>query len=146
MPNPQHQTDTVYLNYYDGAYGPTIRIDANSAGGIRFVKKLIFELALSAKSEVKLHQEEDIVVDGNIELVLSAIPSDKEQRKALFRLKREPETTKFLWARTPAGWAESAAQLDGLINSQKPGHQYLTDEQVDDALVIIAMREIKGGG
>ena len=128
------------LDYYAGAYGPTIRFDCISLDDLRVLREVFRRLALGESREVLLHRLEGLSVSNLEELTLALV--DVEARVSLRRLNRGS----FLWVNTMDGWGRCCGLLDGLIEPNEPGHQYLTDEGVDDALVEVCLYERAGMG
>jgi hypothetical protein len=130
----------VIVDYYRGAYGPTIRIDTQTIQQLLKVKDAFLKLVEERCTEVNFHQLESIYMIGIRELVLQV--TSKEQAQGLKLVRAEAEGTKFVWSRSKEGWRRSCVDLiDGLLEANRPGHQYLTNEGVDDALVELAFLE-----
>jgi hypothetical protein len=47
----------------------------------------------------------------------------------------------FRWRQSKDGWRQCAYLVKGLLQGSGRGHQYLTTEGVDDALIELAYRE-----
>lgn len=47
----------------------------------------------------------------------------------------------FTWTRTNEGWNYLAELLEDLVNSDEPGHQYLTRYPDEDAIVVVSKGE-----
>lgn len=123
------------LDYYEGAYGPTIRFDSNSLDDMEELKAVLGRLAASEAREVALHHLGCLSVCNLEALILSLV--EVEPEVALRRVGRR----RFLWVNSREGWARSCGLIDGLIQANKPGHQYLTNEGIDDALVEVCLLE-----
>ena len=72
--------------------------------------------------------------------VLSGKPT-----KALARVGEGSNGHAFTWGNTSEDWEECVAKVDGLLEQNRPGHQYLTREDLDDALVEVCYREERFG-
>jgi hypothetical protein len=57
------------------------------------------------------------------------------------RLRSETKTASFVWHLTPEGWNHCADLIEGLRTHGPGAHQYLTDEELDDALIEVAFAE-----
>jgi hypothetical protein len=128
------------ISFYDGAYGPTIRIEAHSVEIIEQIRSIFLELASAGTREVELHKVEGVRTEGVKEFVLKFVPGEGEPRRTLKLVHTGSEGSVFCWSKSSEGWVECAELLDGILH-QHPGHQYLTDEAIDDALVVVAFME-----
>lgn len=70
-------------------------------------------------------------------LILRRVPDVKALEKKLTLV----SNASFEWAMTSREWEKAAGLVDGLLENNKPGNQYLTQEGVDDALVELAFME-----
>lgn len=123
------------LDYYEGAYGPTIRFDSNSLDDLEALRETFRRLASGEACEVALHGMGGLSVSNLEALTLALV--DVDPKVALRRLNRGL----FLWVNTREGWTRCCSLIDGLIQFNKPGHQYLTNEGLDDALVEVCLYE-----
>jgi len=117
-------SSSILIDYYNGAYGPTIRIDVRSDKDLFKFKELIFSLANAEKNEIMLGEISSIKLSGmkNFNLILDK----KEKSKKLELVNGE-----FIWSLHRDGWQLCLDWIEGIV---EPGHQYLTEEGVDDAL------------
>jgi hypothetical protein len=141
MTNDNSGNRGVLISYYKGAYGPTIRVDTRSIDDIAQIKNVFLDLAAAKVYEVKFHEIRSWKITDIEAFVLRLLPEGKEHKKTLKLVQTSSEGLVFHWSRSPEGWMECAELLDGILNHQRPGHQYLTDEAVDDALVEVAFLE-----
>lgn len=137
-----NKKNNILIDYYEGAYGPTIRIDTQSVEAALQVKNIFMELALAQVSEINFHNVENVKVTGLKALILRLVVEGKEHRKTLKLIELISEGPVFHWSRSSEGWEDCVGLLNGMLkNSSHPSHQYLTDEDVDDALVEIIFLE-----
>ncbi len=127
----------VQLDFYGGAYGPTLRIDIPSRKLLESLKAVFQNLAEGKAIQTDLTKM-DFVRPGNVsrlELVFL------EQTKKLARSKALSlhRGTEFVWTNSPDGWQRCLDLLCGF--GKQPGHQYLTAEGIDDALIEVAFLE-----
>jgi len=130
----------IALDLYDGAYGPTLRIDIPSRELLESLKRVFRSLAQSKASLVHLAKV-DFVRGGNVatlDLVLNE-QSKKSRAKTLHLEDGSPGAAKFVWKQPADRWLDCFDLLDGF--GEQPGHQYLTSERIDDALVEAAYLE-----
>ena len=127
----------VTLDFYDGAYGATLRIDIPSRELLEALKGVFQSLAQKKHHEVELAKA-DFVHAGNVtalDLELEEHPKTQGRSKTLHL----EHGMKFVWNNTAAGWQYCSDLLDGF--GEQPGHQYLTTEGIDDALIEAAFLE-----
>lgn len=123
------------LDCYAGAYGLTIRFDFMSLGDLRRLRETFRRLSTGEDSEVDLHSFRGLMVSNLKALTLVLVPVEPDM--SLRRL----DGNAFLWANTRQGWRRCCGLIDGLLKLDKPGHQYLTNEDTDEALVEVCLYE-----
>ena len=133
--------DRIVIDYYQGAYGPTIRIDIQTMENLVKLKNIFLQLAESKKEAMDLVRLESVTATGINQFILKTVPPNQEQEKKLRREKDNTNNVAFYWSMSWRGWQRCAGLIDGLIESQGAGHQYLTEEGVDDAIVEVAFME-----
>ena len=129
----------MILAYYEGAYGPTIRLDTQALEELRAVRRLFGSLAAGEAVDDDLCAALDCRADAIHSLTVRSAP--EPAAKALELRGRGWQGPMFSWTNAPGEWLECAEKVDALISSGSPGHQYLTDEGLDDALVELCYRE-----
>lgn len=129
----------IRVFFYAGAYGPTLRVCIDSAGQLERVKRMFSRFADARLAE----GEFAALVNGaryeqlsswKIELVQRGLP-----RKSLVKVSAASTAPAFVWSLTPDGCRLCVELMDAF--GTRPGHQYLTTEGVDDALVEVAYLE-----
>lgn len=133
--------DSIVIDYYQGAYGPTIRIDIQTMENLVKVKNIFRQLAELKKETIDLARVESVNATGLKQLILKVVPPNQEIEKKLKLEEGSAGNIAFSWTMPSTGWRRCAGLIDGLIESGHPGHQYLTEEGLDDALVEIAFAE-----
>lgn len=141
MVNEDNSGTSILIDYYHGAYGPTIRIDVRSLENLLKIKHTFLMLAQAKMSEVNFHQVGAVEMTGMESLNLKLISGKTLREKTLVLVNTTVYGPVFEWSRCSAGWIKCSGLIDGLINLNSPGHQYLTDEAVDDALIEVAFQE-----
>jgi hypothetical protein len=130
----------IPIDFYKGAYGPTIRIDAQTADALKVVLDIFKALAGGATTEVLLTSGPSFRLSGH-DFVRLRLEDDGRTTKCLRRVRVHSGTgVGFEWTCDRDGWTRCVA-LVGRLFQHNPGHQYLTDEGKDDALVELAYRE-----
>jgi hypothetical protein len=132
-------TRQLLLAYYVGAYGPTIRIDAQSLEDLVAVGQLFRRLASDAVQEADFGQALGCRLDSIGSLMVRSVKSRLSKALELqYYTEGQPV---FGWSNTGEEWLEQAERVDVLAAADSPGHQYLTCEGVDDAVVELCFRE-----
>jgi hypothetical protein len=132
-------TRQLLLAYYVGAYGPTIRIDSQSLEDLAAVGQLFRRLASGAVQEADFGQGLGCRLDSIAALMVRSVKT--RLSKALELRYYTSGQPVFAWSNTVEEWLEQAERVDVLAVADAPGHQYLTREGVDDALVEVCFRE-----
>jgi hypothetical protein len=127
----------IVIDYYDGAYGPTIRFDLKSKDDALVLKALFQQLTTHAVSRLSLGEIDGIRVKGVSEFVMCVAPEESEKSLIL----RTGTMPRVEWVHSVSGWQRCEALVQSLIDFEKPAHQYLTKEGVDDALVEVGLNE-----
>ena len=129
----------LLIDFYHGAYGPTIRIGVLNLESARELWKIFKALAQGDLREVKLEKMPQTTVVGLRSFVLELIPDEAEDEKKLsLSNDREPSVR---WKGSDEGWAVCAGLVEFFVENDLSGHQYLTEEGVDDALVEVSYKE-----
>src|SRR4026209_1265738 len=123
------------MDCYIGAYGVTIRFDAESLDGLRTLGEAFRRLSTGETGEVALHRLEGLRVFNLEALTISVVDVEPDISLRLLNGRT------YLWVNTREGWERFYELVDGLIEFNRPGHQYLTNEGIDDALVEVCLYE-----
>jgi hypothetical protein len=130
----------LLVAYYDGAYGPTLRLATASRGDLVVLHALFLRLAQAAAPiEVDFVGTVPCQRDDIASLILRSVirrPVKALELRALSSAGRS-----FVWSNVTDDWLECAEKLDPFLVDDAPGHQYLTIEGVDDALVEFCYKE-----
>ena len=141
MVNKQYNGSDFLINFYEGAYGPTIRMDISSKESVEQLKNIFLDLATARANEVRLFEVVSAKVVGIKSLVLSLVTKQEEGVLSLTEITDEGPI--FHWLGSSEDWLECAELLDGILKQLQPGHQYLTNEETDDAILVVAFQEIR---
>ena len=132
----------VRLAFYASADGPRIMMFGPMQTELESLRKSFCELS---KGESELHLDSlPFIHSVGVRLRLRSLGEpftvkDGDARQGLRRQRSEKES--FVWSRTNEGWEYLAELLDGLIQSQNSGHQYLTRFPDEDAIVVVSKGE-----
>ena len=122
-------------DFADGAYGPTILLELKSPGAVSWFHTLLSDLAKAPPGTLVRLDELPRVAIGAAVLELNLIVSEHRSDR---RLVRTPSGV-FNWACTPDEWRDASDLVEPLLH--QAGHQYLTSEVADDALVEVSYGE-----
>lgn len=117
--------------YGNGAYGPTIMLQLVSEESVVWLRSLFFRLIQAAIS-IELAEEPCVDLYQIRRLSMRCGSPDRHLVRS--------GTDAFDWIGDSAYWEDCAALMEPFISGQS-GHQYLTSEAVDDALVQVSYRE-----
>jgi hypothetical protein len=127
------------LSYYQGAYGPTIRIDTQTIENLIAVKLVFDSLArYEPLREIELVDALGAQEDSLKGFFLSVAP--EAERAGLFSLATGRDRQTFRWINPPEFWLRCSSLVEALIESNESGHQYLSSEG-DDVNIEIAYAE-----
>jgi hypothetical protein len=132
-------TAQLVLAYYLDSYGPTIRIDAQRWEDLAAVGRLFRRLASGETSEEDVGVALGCRLDSLHSLV--AMREEGRKKKDLTLQKVVAGLPAFRWSQSGDDWLDHAERVDVMLDSDSPGHQYLTHEGVDDALVVVSFLE-----
>ena len=127
------------VDYYSGAYGPTIHIALNSIEQVATLYGILRSLAKGDSTEVDLQALPEIRLSGLRQFFLNANCGDDAASKSLTVVTDNAPVAR--WCQSRDGWQRSAGLVEAFLDDDRPGHQYLTREGVDDAIVEVAYKE-----
>lgn len=133
------KNDHVAVDLYDGAYGPTLRIDTQTAAALVVVRDLLRGLSEGAAARYDLAEDARFALTGvaSVELTVAA----GARRVGLRKSSAGRGLPSIRWNLDSEGWRSCVGLVGGLLEASRPGHQYLTTEGEDDVLVELAFRE-----
>lgn len=135
---PHDDVRTILIEYYAGAYGPTLRVDIKHAEGLARFSGLFLRLASSEVRRAGIRQIGQVKLVGLEDIEMRLWPHPTEPRKFVEIVQGEGGDPAFRWTRYSEGWKEWAEMIEAL---NQPGHQYLTGKNQDDAIVEISFME-----
>ncbi len=134
----------VLLTSYEGAYGPTLslRIAIQRRNDLTAIARLFERLVSSGDlGEVAFCSVVQCVTDKCAALSLRTVVAPPPKPKALELLYLSGEEPAYLWSNTADRWSDCAEMVATLVEHDSPGHQYLTEEGLDDALIELSYLE-----
>lgn len=133
------QTNTPLLvDYYPGAYGPTIHVALKSHEHLTRLLR-IFQPLAESETEVNLHALPEVQLSNLQQFELSSTPGDDTAPKSLTLV--TGNGGKARWTQSQNAWARTIRLVEIFMKDNTSGHQYLTKEGIDDAIVEVAYRE-----
>ena len=139
------------IDHFEGAYGPTIWLDVDSAGDLTSLLRIFQNLARGDVREVELCTALGARAANLGGLQLRFEPGTRLPRKRLVKTRgRErtsppgPRLASFVWSNSASGWKRCAKIVAGLLKRDHPDRRDLTEEGVDDALVDLSFRATSG--
>jgi len=133
------KTPAILVDFYHGAYGPTIRIVLTTRQQLQVFLDTLRTLASSEGVIIALEQLPNFVLSGIRSFVFQTVPSTPELPKHLTVL--GGQNPSVIWKQTHTDWKRAADLIEVFTTSDESGHHYLTDEGIDDALVEVAYKE-----
>src|SRR5438105_14403153 len=98
MKSTPNHTDLILIDYYIGAYGPTLRIDVHSSEALYEFKRLFLLLANGNEKEIDIGQLEIIKTSGLHLLILKSILDSQPIEKNLVIIKHEFQAIDLVWS------------------------------------------------
>lgn len=127
------------LEYFAGAYGPTLAIVPDDLPDLLAVQRLFARLAAGDLRTVDFLQSLHCRSESVGALIVRVVERDSPPAIVAHASSRlGPE---FWWSGTHQLWQDCVDLCEGLITSESPGHQYLTRQGVDGVLVELNFRE-----
>lgn len=122
----------------DSAYGPTILLKLRSPEAAAYLRTILDRLvAEGLGASLRLEEDPRVSLGAALWSLELRVVADPEPR----RLWKQDEGG-FTWAGTPEEWQTTSLLIEPLIDQS--GHQYLTSEVDDDALVEVSQGEAHG--
>jgi hypothetical protein len=117
-----------------GAYGPTLRLELHGRDAVAWLRDRFLLMRNTVTPEILTDRPEVSIRDQvTLELVLAGAKQEK-------RLVRVHEEKRLRWMCTADEWLTNALLLDPFLRGRS-GHQYLTNEGIDDVLVEVSFGE-----
>ena len=133
--------DKILVDYSIGAYGPTLSFIVNSEDILQYLYGLFKGLSRFDYNEISLSENDSFVLSNMQDLILKTLTKKKPYEKNLSEIKGENVSCKYIWALDTEGWYDCLGLMEGLMQGSGKGHQYLTSEDFDDALVVVSYNE-----
>lgn len=124
-------------DYYDGAYGPTIILIASSPNACVWLQDVFRELAHGGANRMLTTEPKMRFTN------LTALKLVNRTNGLRVMLRRDDDTTSgksFVWSATVEGWLYLAELIQPLADGVA-GHQYLTEDEDDVAVVELSSGE-----
>jgi hypothetical protein len=129
----------IVVAYYQGAYGATILIDTTSRHELLTIRSMFLNLAQGKIDLVNLVNTPGVTSMGLDALILRRVNSGEQGDKSLELKNKKSKRIEFLWSLPSVEWWARVNLTDGFTDA--PGHHYLTDEGIDDAIVLLQFKQ-----
>lgn len=131
-------------DFYPGSYGPTILLEAQSLLGVDWFLRVLVKLSRHEEASFDLASMPELRINGVDELKIETVPVQPD-----IPLTRTAGSgyndASFSWRQDTLRWAHASMLIEPLLKG-RPGHQYLTNEGRDAALVEFSHGEDLGVG
>ncbi len=128
--------EIIHGDFYAGAYGPTILLEAQELLGVDWFLRKLVELSRDEEAAFDLASMPEMSITGVSELKVETVEVQPEV--ALTRT-----GDRFCWRQDTLRWAHASMLIEPLLKGG-PGHQYLTREGTDAALIEFSFNENLG--
>ena len=119
----------------DGAYGPTILLQLTSLEGVELLMATFETLSSgTGEREVRLEECPRVSLSASIMTLRMRVVESRFNRRLV-----KDGARGFLWSCTPDEWEEAMLLVQPLLT--QAGHQYLTSEIEDEALIEVSRGE-----
>lgn len=118
--------------------GMIILISTESLEMLALIKNVFEEMSRGKYKKFQFQEIKNTRLSGVKALTLRLIDGDKEPWKTLERTTDFSQPPEYIWSKTSEGWEENALLVDGILNKKRLGHQYFTETNIDDAVIVIA--------
>ena len=135
MTTAQFKSNIILLDYYDGANGPTFRIDVMAPERLEQLKSTFVDLRDGTRQQVDLLRFERLKIPSKIKQVILSLDLSKGRIRNSLHVMKSGDGFSFEWSGNSGHWDICAGLIDGLLISESPGHLYLSNEAIDDAII-----------
>ena len=135
MRETSRQPPLLEGDFYEGAYGPSILLVLTSREAVQWLRTIFDDLARASVGAVTR-------LDSQPGVELGAALTALELRRVEHTPDRhlvQARDGSFTWSCTADEWRTASLMLEPLLD--RPGHQYLTSETHDDAIVEVSYGE-----
>ena len=125
------------LDYYEGAYGPTLRFYAREPALLHSLREVFLALAEGKAHEFHLNDMQFVRPLSSVGALVLRIASNEEISGEYLRIESRPsQGVSVFWSGPTEYWQRCVGLIEGMINfAPKPCHQYFNEEVADDALI-----------
>jgi hypothetical protein len=128
-------------DYYKGSYGPTVILTALSLKGVELMHGVFARLADSKGVTVDLTEIPGVAIQSVSRLMLIQV-AERPDVALRLRSHERSDNVEIEWRQNVENWRRTAALLEPFLIG-RTGHQYLTEENRDAALVEFSFGESK---
>ncbi len=140
----ENNTTLIFGAFYPGAYGPTIVLEAQGLLGVDWFLRKLVELSRDEQAAFDLASMPELRIEGVDELKVETVAVQPEIPLTRTAGSGDDDAG-FLWQQDTLRWAYASMLIEPLLKG-RPGHQYLTNEERDAALIEFSHGEDLGVG
>ena len=129
----------ILVSFYAGAFGPTLRIDMQTREHVALMTGIFTKLMEEPDRSTVLVVDGLWTFEGLSAIKLVSVPGSAPIGRAV--AVQSPHGTRIEWRASSDGWLQCLGLLEGLTDTDEPGHQYLTEEIKGQVLVVLAFHE-----
>jgi hypothetical protein len=131
-------TSETIIDFYEGAYGHTIRIDVHSKSWLIKFRQSIARLSNNDTENIDISTMEDVQVLGVSSFNLSK--TVKPVSPSIYSRIDQEGSISIFWLQDNQELITLTRLINSLIDYDKPGHQYLTNNE-KELIVELAYKE-----
>jgi hypothetical protein len=138
MAGMSQQPPLLEGDFYEGAYGPSILLVLTSREAVAWLRTMFDDLASAGVGTVvRLDNQQRVEIGA----ALTALRLRRVEHTPDRHLVQAPDGS-FTWSCTADEWHTASLMLEPLL--EQSGHQYLTSETADDAIIEVSYGENHG--
>ena len=122
------ETKTTIIDFYQGSYGPTIRIDVQDIEWLKLLKKSFAQLTSKNISELDLLSLNGVEKD---EINGFKIAIGSSTNLSMFSNEQFERYPSFLWTINVECIKRTIGAIDWFLENNKAGHYYLYEDEID---------------
>jgi hypothetical protein len=137
----------IRMAFLDAADGPRVMLFGPMDVDIRALQQCFRKLGQGG-GPIQVDKQEFVAPFGGIRVFARCSGPMFESKQGDNRqgfFKRSDSPIQFEWTRSAEGWDYLAELIDGLVQSNAVGHQYLTRYPGEDAIVVVSKGEYSDG-
>jgi hypothetical protein len=123
---------------YMSDLGRTLLLQARQREQLLTLKAIFEDLGAGRRAGLDLSM---LFNDGVVTSFRAEVDDAQSRYRRSLKLQEGKDGPELRWVRAQDDWQTTALLVGALIEAEGPGHQYLTDEGLDDVVVCLSFRE-----